>query len=201
MTTILRNMSVFISVSVSVSVIASVTVLVSVSVFGSISYVRVYCSCIVLCPRNWRQLVFQTRLPSCLQAAIMEGSSSSTSTPVGKVDMKSNESLVVLPEERGRSKTQSPSTPIVSPIGSNWPSLPTPTVSSSPIQPGQKTVLACLQLQTWRPEGWSGWKKKVLRTFFEHQVPPVNISASGVLRHGMSWCQQKNKRPGWQLII
>ena len=38
-------------------------------------------------------------------------------------------------EERGQTKTQLPS---VSPTGSNWPSLPTPTGSSSPIQPGQR---------------------------------------------------------------
>ena len=48
------------------------------------------------------------------------------------------------------------SNPVVSTIGSNWPSLPTPSESSSPIQPGQKVVspspTPITPVSTWKVE-------------------------------------------------
>ena len=82
----------------------------------------------------------------------MEGVSPSTSSTPAEEGSKSNESLFRQPEERGRPRTQN--CPINSSIGSNWPSLPSPPESSSPILPGQN--VGCPSVTPTTPA--SPWK-------------------------------------------
>ena len=84
--------------------------------------------------------------PDCKWQSWMGSSSSACPTAasavkdVAKKISKGNDSLLRQPEEWGRPRNQSQHVPSVNSIGSNWASLPTPSESSSPIQPGQKAI-------------------------------------------------------------
>ena len=69
---------------------------------------------------SWRFFVFTFYPPGCFFTAAMEGSSTRSSPEVPKSkDIKKEDQTSL--------------------IGSNWPSLPVPADSDSPIQPGQKS--------------------------------------------------------------
>ena len=67
----------------------------------------------------------------------MEGSSPYDPTEEVAKTVSANEALPKRSEERREPETQN--TPATRLIGSNWPSLPLPSESRSPIQPGQRS--------------------------------------------------------------
>ena len=80
----------------------------------------------------------------------MESSFSSKEVPKASPLVSTNEALPRQSEERGGPGTQSQNTPVTSLIGSNWPSLPVPSVSSCPIQPGQKSNCPSPTKNPWK---------------------------------------------------
>ena len=110
--------------------------------------------------------------------------------------MEKTEALPKQSEEQGE-----PETPTVSLIGSNWPSLPIPAETDSPIQPGQEEKSpspAPWKVQIKNPEDHEKDRMgKYAQYFKDNEILPTPRLLRNWSLESCRWWFQTSRQDGW----